>query len=517
MSSSLLQYQPMGSRRQSAEPLSEATLRRIFATKRLFVVLPLTLFTSTAVEAQVHMAVMDQPISSRERQITTSQCGHILTHARPWSADGQWIVYDVRSDPAGSVFDGTRIERVRASDGVTELLFKSERGACCGVALYSPVADEVVFILGPENPTDDWQYGPAHRQGAIVRADRPLVASNLDARDVEPPFTPGALRGGSHVHVYSRDGKYVSFTYEDHILARRDESLGLDRAAATGELNQRNVGVSTRGKAVWPSGSHPRNCAGDSFSVLVTKTVNLPRPGVDEICKAYDEAWIGNAGYVRGDGTRQERAIAFLGDLITSDGRKITELFVVDLPNDLSVLGDAPLEGTSTTRPAPPSGTHQRRLTHTASRRYPGLQGPRQWPASSPDGSQIAYLMRDDAGIVQLWTISPNGGMPRQATQLPFDVASAFSWHPDGKHIAFAADNSIWLLTVDSGLSQRLTERTSDDTRPRPEACAFSPDGRQIAFVRPVKYGSQFFNQVFVTTLDDRTLSAVRGRNGSSP
>jgi Tol biopolymer transport system component len=120
--------------------------------------------------------------------------------------------------------------------------------------------------------------------------------------------------------------------------------------------------------------------------------------------------------------------------------------------------------------------------------------------------------MRDDEGIVQLWTISPNGGMPRQVTQLTFDVASAFSWHPDGKHIAFAADNSIWLLTVAIGSSQRLTARTSDDTRPQPEACAFSPDGRQITFVRPVKYGSQHYNQVFVTKLDPRTISTVHSK-----
>ena len=31
---------------------------------------------------------------------------------------------------------------------------------------------------------------------------RPGVARNLDARDIVAPFTPGALRGGSHVHIY---------------------------------------------------------------------------------------------------------------------------------------------------------------------------------------------------------------------------------------------------------------------------------------------------------------------------
>lgn len=47
-----------------------------------------------------------------------------------------------------------------------------------------------------------------------------------------PPYTPGALRGGSHVHVYSPNGQFVSFTYNDHVLHERDPALDL-----------RNVGV----------------------------------------------------------------------------------------------------------------------------------------------------------------------------------------------------------------------------------------------------------------------------------
>jgi hypothetical protein len=37
-------------------------------------------------------------------------------------------------------------------------------------------------------------------------------ARNLDARDLLPPFTPGALRGGTHVHQFSPDGMIVSST-----------------------------------------------------------------------------------------------------------------------------------------------------------------------------------------------------------------------------------------------------------------------------------------------------------------
>ena len=159
---------------------------------------------------------------------------------------------------------------------------------------------------------------------------------------------------------------------------------------------------------------------------------------------------------------------------------------------------NAPLEGTPTSRPAPPRGTQQRRLTFTADRKYPGLQGPRHWLRSSPDGTQIAFLMRDDAGIVQLWTISPNGGEPHQLTHNPFNIASAFTWSPNGQSIAYVADNSIFVTNVPNGSSTRLTPRSDDSTAPRPEACVFSPDGSRIAYVRPVRHDRTHYNQIYI-------------------
>jgi hypothetical protein len=231
--------------------------------------------------------------------------------------------------------------------------------------------------------------------------------------------------------------------------------------------------------------------------VLVTRTMNEPQPGSDEISRAFEEAWIGTHGYIRPDGTRQRRALAFQGNVTTPGGATISEVFVVDLPEDVTIPGDGPLEGTSTARPAPPRGTQQRRLTHTADRKHPGLQGPRHWLRSSPDGTQIAFLMRDDAGIVQLWTISPNGGEPHQLTHNEFDIASSFTWSPDGQSIAYMADNSIFVNVVPSGSSTRLTPRSDDANAPRPEACVFSPEGTRIAYVRPVQQGRMAYNQIF--------------------
>ena len=71
-------------------------------------------------------------VAMHERRLTTAPGGHVLTNAGVWTHDGEWIVYDVRSDAAGSLFDGTRIERVEVATGRVEILFESRHGACCG-------------------------------------------------------------------------------------------------------------------------------------------------------------------------------------------------------------------------------------------------------------------------------------------------------------------------------------------------------------------------------------------------
>jgi hypothetical protein len=272
------------------------------------------------------------------------------------------------------------------------------------------------------------------------------VIERLDARDLVPPFTTGALRGGSHVHVVSPDGRLVSFTYEDAVLDAAPET-GPGRAVPR-EKNLRGVGVSVCGKPVPVPRTHARNHDGTAFSVLVTRLTDEPTPGSDEISKAFEEAWIGTNGYVRADGSRQRRAIAFQGNVVTATGATISEVFILDLPGDLAALcvaGDRPIAGTAVTRPAPPHGVTQRRLTFTADRRHPGLQGPRHWLRSSPDGARIALLMRDDAGIVQLFTVSPAGGVPRQVTHDAVGIASAFSWSPDSERLACVIDGSVCL------------------------------------------------------------------------
>ncbi len=103
---------------------------------------------------------------------------------------------------------------------------------------------------------------------------------------------------------------------------------------------------------------------------------------------------------------------------------------------------------------------------------------------------------------MQFWTVSPNGGPPTQVTHNPHPVASAFTWHPDGRRVALVVDNSVCTTDISTGETTRLTPRSDDATAPRPEACAFSPDGSRVAFVRRLPTGSGAANQVCVLELD---------------
>ncbi len=433
-----------------------------------------------------------------QRQITHAPHGHVLTNVNVWSPDSRWIVYDVRSDVAGSLFDGRRIEAVNVNSGEVKVVYESEPGTHCGVATFSPAQPQVAFICGPRQPAADWSYNAWHREGLIVDFSRPDQAIHLDARDVVPPFTPGALRGGTHVHIFSDDGLWVSFTYEDHILATADRS-----AITPIDLNQRNVGVCGPVRSVQTPATHLRNHDGSRFTVLVTRTHDNPRPGSDEIQRAVEDAWVGTQGYIKADGTRQRRALAFQGEVVTEQGQPISEVFIVDISDDITQPGDGPLQGAITQRPHPPRDTVQRRLTYTTGRRHPGIQGPRHWLRSSPDGARIAFLMKDDAGIVQLWTVSPQGGPMMQLTGSPWSIASAFTWSPDGQAIACVIDRSVFLIGTRTGHATRLTPRSDEATAPRPEACVFSPDGKAIAYVRTVETAGARCNQIFTVQVGE--------------
>jgi len=412
-----------------------------------------------------------------EVQVTTRLQHHQLTNAQVWSADGQSLVYDLR--PAQHLFTSQCVEKIHVETGEVTEIYRASKGAHVGVITAHPQQnDRFVCIHGPEYPDDEWHYDVHHRRGVILSAGN---VETLDACDITPPFTLGALRGGSHVHMFSHEGDRISFTYNDHVMRQRAV-----------EEDQRNVAIALPHHPVTVLNKVPREHDGSHFCVVISQTTLAPDPGSDQISRAFEEGWIGQQGYIKPSGERQRWALAFIGETLSATGHSVPEIFIVDLPEEFNAYrrtGEYPIQGTEYSLPKPPAGIKQRRLTFSKGVGV-ALQ-PRHWLRSSPDGSMIAFLMNDAKAVVQLWVISPNGGLPRQLTTGPYDVQSAFTWHPLGKAITFVMNNQIVIYDFSLGAIVPLTSKSANT--PCAEAVVWSPKGDKIAFMRDIEGFRQIF------------------------
>lgn len=429
-----------------------------------------------------------------EKQVTSGDYGHFINPVQAFSPDNQWIVYDTRNDGGKIGATGT-IERVNLASGEQEVIYQTAgqtvHGPGVGAAAYAPHKDQVIFIHGIRNSDESRPYDLSRRTGVGVMPDVPDSVIFYDARDVVPPFTAGALRGGSHAHSWSADGQWITFTYNDAIMDQL--------AQAGGDVEDlRMIGVITPWTAVdVPADTDGENNSGEYFTMIVSRVTEKPAPGSDEISKAYEDGWIGQNGYLDASGQRQRRSIAFLGDVRSAAGETITEVFVVDLPEEMPDLSDEEqLRGTETTRPLPLSSVQQRRVTFTTDRKYPGVQGPRQWMKSMPDGSRLFFMMKDDDGIVQIFSVSPNGGEINQITDNDFSIETSFDIDPEGKWLAYGASQKLYRTHIDSGKTECLLPEVDPDFSSL-HSVQWSRDGKMLAYNRRVKAGDTTWYHIF--------------------
>ncbi|MFN6201292.1 MAG: winged helix-turn-helix domain-containing protein [Acidobacteriota bacterium] len=139
--------------------------------------------------------------------------------------------------------------------------------------------------------------------------------------------------------------------------------------------------------------------------------------------------------------------------------------------------------------------------------------------AWSPDGRELAFLRwsPDRPDAYQLMVAPALGGMEREIAQ----VEGGLSWSPDGRYFAVTASEQadgpigIFLLAVDGQSRQALSvpeRRRTFDSTPR-----FSPDGKQVAFVRWINSNTGDLHVVTVSnretrqlTFDQRTISDLQ-------
>lgn len=364
---------------------------------------------------------------------------------------------------------------------------QSEYGPGVGAASFSPKTDRVIFIQGIRNSDEEKPYGFTRRTGIAIDVDKPEISIFMDAKDILAPFTAGALRGGTHAHAWNGAGEWISFTYNDYVIEQLSKT-------DTTIHDLRTVGVMFPKQVTVYNDAGLENNSGQMFSVIISDVKENPYPGSDEIDKAFDEGWIGTKGYRQLNGDWQPRAIAFQGNIRDKNGNSKTEIFVVDLPDDLTQnIPGQPLEGTSVLRPGIPAGVKQRRLTFLKN----GVQGPRHWLRSTPDGDLIAFLTKDDFGFINVFGVSPNGDIVKQLTFNKFDIQSGINFSPDGKYLAYVAEKSVYITEIVTGQSTKLTENATSSTKP--VSCInWSPDGKEVAYNRYVKNGEGDFLQIFL-------------------
>ncbi len=426
-----------------------------------------------------------------EIQLTDSAYGHTLNSTQIFSKDDQWIVYDTRNFDT-AIASTCCIEMVNVKTKEIKSLYtthnQTEYGPGVGAATFSPQQDSVLFIHGIRDANKENPYSITRRTGVAIDIRHPQRPIYMDARDIDKPYTKGALRGGTHAHTWSGDGKWISFTYNDFVMAQRAKTDTSIRDLRTvGIMFPQQVHVNNPDRSL-------ENNSGAMFSTVVARVLENPKWGTDEIDKAFDETWIGKEGYLDTNGKRHKKAIAFQGNIKGQQGKTKTEVFILDLPAAPTEAEDnKPLEGTDSTRPNVPKGVVQRRITYTKN----GIEGPRFWLRSTPDGSLIVFLMKDKKGIVQLYGVSPNGGTIRQITANDFPVQGPFNIGPEGKYIAYPADNSIFIVKIKSGESQRITECAPEQLKPE-GAPIWSNKGDKLAYMHRVKYKTGYFLQIFL-------------------
>jgi hypothetical protein len=394
---------------------------------------------------------------AQERALTTAPHGHQIHHRQVFSPDGRFIYYDARNDET-QLARSTFIGRVEVATGREEILYRvptpTAGGPGVGAVTCDPASGRLAFIHGLDHPSAAQAYAPHRRSGVSLTPDGRLI--HLDARDVTPPFTGGALSGGTHAFHWSPDGARISFTYNDALIPIRPAPDDL-----------RTVGIMIPGRPVTVETSDPGvEFSGEAFATLVVPVTATPAPGSDEISRACDEGWLGTTH------------LAFQGTVRAADGRMVTELFLATLPPAPGAtlrLADGP--------PVPPPGMVIRRLTHTEERKFPGIQGPRHWVRPAPDRSLIAFLAKDDQGIAQIFAVGPDGGPLRQLSRLTEAVETPFDWSPDSKFLACSAGGRIRVIEVATGNHRTLTADSLPGQEPR-YSVTFSPDGRLIAFNR---------------------------------
>ncbi len=408
-----------------------------------------------------------------ETQITFSPKNHSLDNNDNFSPDGKFLCYDTR----GTIFNNDlanckSIEKVEIATGKETIIWQPKsitgKKAAPGVAAvsYHPTQNKVAFIHGPflNEVKKRGFYSQRNRSGVEVSADGKGHLIKLDFRDVtNNSTTPGAHRGGSHRHEYSRNGSRIGFTYDDFLSQDYGRTIGYMEA-------------------------HKNSPKGYShyFSLLVKpvrKGTSLP----GQIEKAYSDSWVDSAGTKR----------AFIGVVRAKNGVDYeSSLFIAEINSDVDITTS--ISGGKNEYPTPAKGIIIKRLTH--SKYASGIV------RGSFNGKTIAYFDQDSAGIKQVFIIATSGSntsknLAQQPKQLTYfkNNASALRWHPTDNYILTITDGNIAIINI---ATKKVLLLTNDQQKR--SNLVVATNGKFVAYNKQVedKKENKKFTQIFTLPIE---------------
>ena len=422
-----------------------------------------------------------------EHQITFSPKNHALDNNDNFSPDGKYLCYDTR----GTVYNENlanckSIEKVNISTGEETVLWKpnfvtgEEAAPGVAAASYHPTTNKVIFIHGPflDEIKKRGYYSIRNRSAIEVDGDGEGKMIKVDYRDIEnKSSTPGAHRGGTHRHEYTRKGNRIGFTYDDFIIQDYDRTIG---------FMEKNENA--------PQGyTH--------YFSLILKPAKKGEAKPGEIEKAWDDSWVDSAGTMR----------VFIGKV--RNANKIDydyDIFVADIPLNVDIT--TAYSGSQNEYPRPAKGISIRRLTN-------GMKADGIVRASF-DGKMIAFTAEDNAGTLQIFLIASDGSMKKPLKITDFSQnAYAVRWHPGGDWVFSLCGGDIYATNVydfENAFSFKLNEE-----RITRDELVVSHDGNLLAYdarvptrdkeTKLVKDAAgKDFTQIFIMEIEwDKLLSKL--------